>query len=72
VSSGTRQVGNLRSIGSPYVDKGKLRAFLKTPCKKSWGIAHSEQKPAKNIERAANRAPLFKRTPTCAGPGKQS
>jgi len=63
-SSGARQVGNLRSIGIPYVGEGKLRPFLKTLCKKSWGIAHSEQKPAKNIDRAANRSLSFERTPT--------
>jgi hypothetical protein len=28
--AGTGRVGNMRSIGSPYVDKGRLRAFLKT------------------------------------------
>jgi hypothetical protein len=46
------------------VVKGKLRHFLKTLCKKSWGIAQSEQKPAKKIDRAANLSLSFKRTPT--------
>jgi hypothetical protein len=33
----------MRSIGSPYMHKGKLRAFLKkTLCRKSWGIAQPE------------------------------
>ena len=32
MSSGTRKVGNLRSIGSPYVGKSKL---LKTLCKRA-------------------------------------
>jgi hypothetical protein len=45
------------------MDKGRLRAFLKTLCKKSWGIAQSEQKPAKNNDRVANRTLSFKRTP---------
>ena len=46
----------------PYVDKGSLRAFLKTPCKKSWGTAQSEQKPAQNNKRATNRTLPFERT----------
>jgi hypothetical protein len=28
----------LRSIGSPYMDKGRLRAFLKYPLLKEQGI----------------------------------
>jgi hypothetical protein len=28
---GSRQVGNMRSMDIPYVEKGKLRAFLKNP-----------------------------------------
>jgi len=60
--SWTGQAGNLRSIGSPYVDKGKLRAFLKPICGKSWGVAQSEQKPAKNNDRVADRTLSFKRT----------
>jgi hypothetical protein len=35
VSSGTRQVGNLRSIGSPYVGKSKQRPLLETLCKRA-------------------------------------
>jgi hypothetical protein len=45
----------MRSLGSPYVDKGKLRHFLKTNCKKSWEIAQPEQKLAKNICRVGNK-----------------
>jgi hypothetical protein len=34
----------MRSIGSPYMDKGKWTAFLKKPStKESWRIAESEQ-----------------------------
>jgi hypothetical protein len=36
------------------VDKGRLRTFLKNPLQKTWWTAQSEQKPAKNNERAAN------------------
>jgi hypothetical protein len=35
---------NMRNLGSPYVDKGVLRGFLKTLCKKSWEITQPEQK----------------------------
>jgi len=28
---GTGQVGNLKSNGSPFMDKGRIRAFLKDP-----------------------------------------
>jgi hypothetical protein len=35
-SSGTGRVGNMRSTGIPYVDKGRLRAFLKNPLQESW------------------------------------
>jgi len=28
---GTGQIGNLKSNGSPFMDKGRLRAFLKEP-----------------------------------------
>jgi len=31
VRSGAERVGNMRSIGSPFVDKGRLRAFSKEP-----------------------------------------
>lgn len=44
------------SIGSPYVDKGRLRAFIKkTLSEKCWGVAQSEQKPAINNDEVANR-----------------
>jgi hypothetical protein len=33
-SSGTGRVGNTRSIGSPYTDKGRLKAFFKKPSAK--------------------------------------
>jgi hypothetical protein len=42
----------------------QAKGFLKKPlCKKSWGIAQSEQKPVKNYDRVANRTLSFKRTP---------
>jgi hypothetical protein len=31
---GTGQVGNLKSNGSPFMDKGRLRAFLRPYTKK--------------------------------------
>jgi hypothetical protein len=41
----------------------QAKGFLKKPsAKRSWGIAQSEQKPAKNTERVANRTLSFKRT----------
>jgi hypothetical protein len=44
--------------------KGRLRAFLKNSLpKKSWGIAQSEQKQAKDNDRVANRTLSFKRMP---------
>jgi hypothetical protein len=52
----------MRSIGSSYVNKGRLRAFLKKPSvKASWWTAQSEQKPAKNGDTAVNRTLPFKR-----------
>jgi hypothetical protein len=54
----------MKHTGRPYVDIDRLRALLKNPLhKKSWGIAQSEQKPAKNNDRVANRTLTFKRTP---------
>jgi len=40
------------STVNPYVDKGRLRAFIKKKplCEKSWGVAQSEHKPANNNE----------------------
>jgi hypothetical protein len=53
----TGQAGNIRSIGSKFVDKGRIRAlfFILKNCEKSWGIAQSKKKPAKNNDRVANR-----------------
>jgi hypothetical protein len=28
---GTGQIGNMKSYGSPFMDKGRFRAFLKDP-----------------------------------------
>jgi len=49
-------------FGSTYVDRGRLRAFLKTVYEKRWRIAQSEQKPAKNNDRGAKRTLSFKTT----------
>jgi hypothetical protein len=38
---GTGRVGNTRSIGSPYMDKSRLRAFLKTPSARKAGELHN-------------------------------
>jgi hypothetical protein len=43
------------SFGSPYVGRGRLRAFLKTLYEKRWRISQSEQKPAKNNDKQAHR-----------------
>jgi len=40
----------------------QLRAFLKTLCKKRLGTAQPEQKPATNIDWAANRILSLQRT----------
>jgi len=41
----------------------QAKGFLKRPsAEKRWGIAHLEQKPAKNSDGAANRAQRFERT----------
>jgi hypothetical protein len=46
------------------MDKGRLRAFLKkTSARKAGLIAQSEQKPAKNNDRIADRTLSIKRTP---------
>jgi len=39
----------------------QARGYLKRPSDKSWGITQLKQKPAKNNDKAANRAVLFKR-----------
>jgi len=36
-----------KRIGSLYAEKGRLRAFFKTLCKKKWGTAQFEQKQPK-------------------------
>jgi hypothetical protein len=58
----TGQVGNMWSIGRPYVGKARLRVFFKKKKKNSL-IAQSEQKPTKNNDKVANRTLSFKRTP---------
>jgi hypothetical protein len=50
----------MRITSSQFVDKGRLKAFLKGPLLKSWRITQPQQKPAKNNDRAANRALSFK------------
>jgi hypothetical protein len=51
------------------VEKGNLRAFLKKlSAQKIWGIAQTEQKPAKNIERAVNKTLSCERTSIGTGP----
>jgi hypothetical protein len=53
-------VGNITIVGSPYLDKSRLRAFVNNLYKKNWGIAHFEsRKPAKNNGSVANRTPSF-------------
>jgi hypothetical protein len=55
------KVAGMMNIGSPYVDKGRLRSFFKEIfCKKSWRIAQCKQKPAKNNDWVANRTLSFK------------
>jgi hypothetical protein len=45
------------------MDKGTQRAsFKNTQKKKSWRIVQSEQKPAKNSDRVANRTLSIKKT----------
>ena len=55
--SGTGQAGIMRSIGSSYVDKGRLGALLKTFCEKRREIAHYELR----IMTVANRTLSFER-----------
>jgi hypothetical protein len=43
---GTGSAGNTRCIGSLFVEKGRVSAFLEDS--KSWGATPLEQKPAKN------------------------
>jgi len=51
----------------------QVNSFLKGPSpKKSWGITQLEQKPVKNNDGAANRAPSFTRTSVLTGAGRQS
>jgi hypothetical protein len=51
----TVPVRYMTSTGSPYMVKGRLRAFIKIPLRRGWGFAQSEQKPANNNDRIANR-----------------
>jgi hypothetical protein len=52
----------MRTTGSPFMVKGRLRAFLKQHPLKNGGIIQPEQKPAKNTDSAPNRSLPFKRT----------
>jgi hypothetical protein len=52
----------MRSIGNPFVDKGRVRAVLKDPLLKEPGNNSTEQKPAKNNDWTALRSLSFKRT----------
>jgi hypothetical protein len=54
-----------QSLGGQTQPKGFLK---KLSAQKGWGIAQTEQKPAKNIERAVNRTLLCARTSTGTGP----
>jgi hypothetical protein len=45
----------MRSTGSPYMEKGRLKAFIKKSLRKGWGVAQSEQKPVNSNDRIANR-----------------
>jgi len=45
----------MRSTGSPYVDKGKLRTFFTKPLQKELQNAQLDQKLAKNMDRGGNR-----------------
>jgi len=50
----------MKSIGIPFVDKGKLQAFFKEPLLKKLENYSILQKPAKNNDGTANRALSFK------------
>jgi hypothetical protein len=53
----------MRSIGSPYMDKGKRRAFLKNPSqKKTVELLNPEQIPAKHVDKVADSTLSFART----------
>jgi hypothetical protein len=54
-------VPHMRGTGSPFVNKGRLRGFLKDPLLNSCKITQLEHKPAKNNDRN-NRTLSFKRT----------
>jgi hypothetical protein len=43
----------MRSIGSPFVDKGRLRDFLKDPLLIE--LLNSSKQPAKNNDKVAKR-----------------
>ena len=55
---------NMRSFGSPHMDKGRLNAFLKKSSvkKKSWGNFESEKNAGIDIDRGINMTLSFKRT----------
>ena len=59
-------------IGSPFMDKSKLRAFLKDPLLKKLETYLPEYKPPMNNDRTANRTLSFERTSTQTDTGKQS
>jgi hypothetical protein len=52
----------MKSIGSPFVDKGKLRTFLKDPLLKSLRNYSTWQKSAKGNDGASDRALPFQGT----------
>jgi hypothetical protein len=52
----------MKSNGSPFVDKGKLRTFLKDPLLKELGNYSNRQKSAKRNDGASDRALPFQGT----------
>jgi hypothetical protein len=52
----------MKSIGSPFVDKGKLRTFLNDPLLKELGNYSTSQKSAKINDGASDRALPFQET----------
>lgn len=62
----------MRSTASPYVGKGKLRAFVNNTVKKAKKLLNLHRNHLKNTDRAANRTVSFKKSPTQTEAGKQS
>jgi len=52
----------MRNIDSPYMDKGKISAFLKSSPLKCRGITQSDKKIAENDDRISNWTLSLKRT----------